>query len=180
MLVLVHELGFYAPAEGAIHIHFDAERLCSAPVLANLIELLAVHGEGLRRLVGTNPRCRRLGGWPKELRELVQMPEFLNLSWEDARARLNSLKLSKYCDFNLKNLVQSIPAKHTFEVRIFPVWLQAQTIIDAAGLFEAILYWALDADTVIKAVPPDMKNLLDELPMSETLRKSWRIRLERL
>ncbi|CAA6805951.1 MAG: Amidoligase enzyme, partial [uncultured Thiotrichaceae bacterium] len=39
LLSIADALRFYAPVEGATHIHFDAEPLCHAPVLANLVAL---------------------------------------------------------------------------------------------------------------------------------------------
>jgi len=175
LLTIARSLGFTIPSEGATHIHFDAAPLQSVPVLVNLMRLLWVFGEKLRQMVGTNPRCRRLGIWPQELYEFVQRPEFTALPWEEARERLAEFELTKYCDFNIKNLIHPTPAKHTFEVRIFPVWLLMQPIIEAAGLFEAILRWAMDfkENTITKSVPPDIETLLNDLPLSQALRQIW-------
>jgi hypothetical protein len=95
----------------------------------------------------------------------VQRPDFITLPWEEARERLAKFELTKYCDFNIKNLIHPTPTKHTFEVRIFPVWLHGDAIIEAAGLFEAILRWAMDfnENTIIKSVPPDIETLIKEL-----------------
>ena len=93
--------------------------------------------------MGTNPKCRRLGKWPEELLVLVHPPGFRSLSWEEAQLHLRKLNLSKYCDFNLKNLIHSIPDKNTFEARIFPGWLDAESIVGAAGLMEEILLEAI-------------------------------------
>lgn len=175
LLRLAAELGFYAPAEGATHLHFDATRLCSALVLANLVAVLWVHGAALRQLVGTNPRCTRLGGWPPALHDLVRSPDFVTLPWEAASLRLAELKLSKYCDFNLLNLIRGLPEKHTFEVRILPVLTDAESILRAAGLFSALLYWATDtsAEQGIKDIPADITGLLRALPLSDDLRRYW-------
>lgn len=179
LLSAANELAFYAPIEGATHIHFDATRLCSASVLANLVKLLWVHGAGLRQLVGANPNCTRLGNWPIALHELVQSPDFLGLSWEEVKACLSEVKLSKFCDFNLKNLLDETSDKHTFEVRIFPVLLDAESIIKAAGLFEAILNWALSTDNS-DALPVDIESLLECLPLSANLRDCWLERLHKI
>lgn len=172
LLSAAKHLEFYAPIEGATHIHFDAARLCCAPVIANLVKLLWVHGAALRQLVGANPQCTRLGDWPETLHDLAQSPNFVTLPWEEARACLGELALSKYCDFNLKNLIDETLDKHTFEIRIFPVWLDAKSIVDAAGLFEAILYWAIQADQS-DALPVDIHSLLEQLPLSSDLRDCW-------
>ena len=175
LLAIARSLGFTAPKEGATHIHFDASPLHSATVLANLMRLLWVHGGTLQKMVGTNQHCRRLGTWSHELYELVQKPEFLNLSWQEAKIHLGQLEIIKYCDFNLKNMIHSTPVKDTFEVRIFPVWLHGQPIIEAAGLFEASLRWAIDSGKNVqtKSVPLEMQTLLNDLPMSEKLRQVW-------
>ena len=163
LLGLARALDFSIPAEGAIHLHFDAAPLCSASAIANLVTLLGIHGESLKQHFGTNPHCRRLGAWPQELFELVASPAFANLVWEEAQAQLAQLKLTKYCDFNLRNLVHPIPDKHTFEVRILPVWLDGQKIVEAAMLFAAILHWACERegerDGQLKPVPADFEDL---------------------
>ena len=159
LLGLARALGFRAPAEGAIHLHFDAAPLCRAATVANLVSLLGIHGESLKHRLGTNPRCRRLGPWPQALFDLIGAPAFSSLPWEDARDQLAQLELTKYCDFNLRNLVHPIPDKHTLEVRILPVWMEAQKIVEAAALFAAILHWARDGDGKPKPVPADLDGL---------------------
>lgn len=172
LLSAAKDLDFYAPIEGATHIHFDGARLCSAPVLSNLVKLLWIQGAPLRKLVGANPNCTRTGNWPEALHELVQNPKFKTLPWEDAKACLSELELSKFCDFNLKNLIDDASDKHTFEVRIFPVWLDAKIIIKAAGLFEAILQWSIQTDPD-EPLPTDLSALLTRLPLSPNLRNYW-------
>ncbi|MFT7533943.1 MAG: hypothetical protein ACI9FD_004987, partial [Gammaproteobacteria bacterium] len=174
-------LGFKAPLEGATHIHFDAGPLCKPFVLANLVRTLSVHGAALKKLVGTNSHCRRLGSWPVELEQAVQSVEFLNApSWEQARAQLLPLKLSKYCDFNIRNFIYCVPDKQTFEVRILPVWLKAQTIVEAAGLFESILRFAIDAGNELKPIPFSLAELLNKLTLEASLRDCWQSRLNDL
>ena len=102
-------LGFTVPQEGAIHIHFDAAALASTRVFCNLVNILWTHGSNLRYLVKTNLNCQRLGNLPESLFELVSDVSFQQLSWSQAKIQLTKLPLSKYCDFNLKNLVYSLP-----------------------------------------------------------------------
>jgi len=178
LLTIARSLGFTAPREGATHIHFDAAPLQSVSVLANLMRLLWVFGSELRQLVKTNPRCRRLGSWPEKFYELVQSSELSTKPWEDARQCLAEFELTKYCDFNLKNLIHQTAAKHTVEVRIFPVWLDGQSIIEAAGLFEGLLRWAINSkENTNIAIPPNLHTLLNELPMSTELRQIWQRRI---
>lgn len=136
-LRLARELGFTAPAEGATHFHFDAGRLQSARALANLVRLLWACP--LREMVGTNPRCRRLGAWPAELLAVVNEAGFEQLEWEQARQRLGQVALTKYCDFNLLNCLNPRARQNTVEVRILPVWLEAEPMLKMAALFAAIL-----------------------------------------
>jgi hypothetical protein len=165
LLGLARSLGFGIPAEGAIHLHFDATPLCSASAVANLVTLLGLHGETLKQHMGTNPRCRRLGAWPQALFELIASPTFIHLAWADAQEQLAQLQLTKYCDFNLRNLVHSVPNKHTFEVRILPVWLHGEKIVEAASLFAAILQWACEEGRQRKPVPADFAALRKILPL---------------
>ncbi len=179
LLAIARSKSFTVPSEGATHIHFDAKPLHSAPILANLMRLLWTFGTSLRQLVGTNSRCRRLGMWSQELYDFVQQPEFYNLPWEAARERLAQFELTKYCDFNIKNLIYPTPAKSTFEVRILPVWQHGLPIVEAAGLFEGILRWAIDfkPNTPLKNIPANMETLLCELPFSQELRQIWQARI---
>lgn len=79
LLRLARELDFYAPVEGATHLHFDAAPLCSAPVIRNLVNLLWAYGPTLKGWVGSNPHCQRLGLWHPELLTLVQAPAWASL-----------------------------------------------------------------------------------------------------
>ncbi|MFB8788306.1 MAG: amidoligase family protein [Potamolinea sp.] len=178
LLSPARSLGFTIPTEGATHMHFDAEPLCSARVFANLVNLLWTHGENLKRLVGTNLNCRRLGTWDEELLVVVNESDFCELSWSDAKARLAKLKLTKYCDFNLKNLIHSIPNKHTFEARIFPSWIHPQPIIEVTALMEAILRYTVTEFKIAPTAPLEGKlesvqEFLEALPIAEDFRSIW-------
>ena len=182
LLTLARRLGFSAPVEGATHFHFDAEPLCDARVFKNLVNLLWAYGPHLRRLVGTNPNCRRLGSFPTALVELVQQPDWETLTWENAVKQLRPLKLTKYCDFNLKNVVYAPADKYTFEARIFPVWLTAEPFYKAIGLMDAILQRAQSSKPVPFAAPTEwasleMKDFLNSLPLTATLQQYWQSRI---
>lgn len=171
-------LGFTIPIEGATHIHFDALPLCSANVFANLVNVFHARGEILKRLVGTNPKCRRLGNWDIALLKLVNESGFRELPWEEAKKLVMKLEITKYCDFNVKNLIYPIPDKLTFEARIFPVWLDSQPIVEAAALIEAILNYAITASEISLHAPIEWKlesveKFIQSLPMSEEMRDIW-------
>ena len=52
LLGLARSLDFGIPAEGAIHLHFDAISLCAASTVADLVTLLGLHGETLKQHLG--------------------------------------------------------------------------------------------------------------------------------
>jgi hypothetical protein len=125
------------------------------------VRFLNQHAEALKERMGTNPRCRRLGTWPPELLELVAVADFIRLEWESAREVLSQIKLSKYCDFNLRNMIHLDPDKHTFEVRILPVWMEAEKIVVAAILYASILRWAVAGGGELKPIPDDFVKIVD-------------------
>lgn len=154
--------GFEVPPESATHLHFDADRLCSARVVANLVKVLWAHGESLKLLFATNPRCVRLGPWPEALSRLVRSRRFADLPWQAAREALAGVGLTKYCDFNLVNLVNQDRQKHTFEVRILPTSLDAQPLVTAAAFFVALLEWCAEGVRP-RRVPANLAALAREM-----------------
>jgi len=181
LLSLARELKFLIPAEGATHFHFDAQPLCQARVFKNLVNLLWAYGPYLRLLVGTNNRCRRLGSLPKALVDLVRSPNWETLPWQSAVTQLEALKLTKYCDFNFKNVVYAPKHKYTFEARIFPVWLTADPFYRAIGLMDAVLLRAQSSVPVTAQSPQQWcfetaEKFLADLPLSEDLFAYWRSR----
>lgn len=145
LLAIARGLGFSAAHEGATHLHFDAERLRSARILRTLAQILDRFGPALRDRLETNPHCRRLGTWPEEALALMQTDAFASWPWPKARAALGRFDFTKYCDFNIKNMLGDSPTKDTFEVRILPVWLTAEPILRAARLMACLLDWAVSA-----------------------------------
>lgn len=136
-------LGFTVPVEAALHVHFDGAALCSAPVLSRLLIALHTYRDQLRDRVKTNPACVRLGATHPDIITLVGSDAFRSADWPQARALLTKLKPTKYCDFNIANLVYGLKQKHTFEVRIFPGTMNPQEMVANAALFERILRWAV-------------------------------------
>lgn len=183
LLEPARELGFTLPQEAASHIHFDGVTLQSAFLLRNLVRFLSTEGEILKRMVGTNPRCVRLGAWPETLIDTVEATDFLSLPWSVARERLLKAKLSKYCDYNLVNLVLDLPGKSTFEVRVLPGMQEPTEVIAAAALFEAVLRRARRLVPRQPSHPwsrASALKLLSELPLSQEAREHWLLRVKRL
>jgi hypothetical protein len=119
-----------------------------------------------------------LGNWNIALFKLVNESSFRELPWEEARTKIAKLELTKYCDFNLKNLIHPIPDKLTFEARIFPVWLDSQPIIEAAALCEAILRYAMSEVEISPIAPLEwklesMQEFLKSLQISEDILNVW-------
>lgn len=152
-LSVARRLGFFAPAEGATHIHFDAAPLRSALAAQSIVRLFVAFGPTLRARLGVNPRCRRLGPLQPELIAAVESPGFAALPWEEARARLMAARPDKYRDLNLRNLILALPHKHTVELRILPVHLHAGPIVEAAALGEALLRRATAELPVLRRPP---------------------------
>lgn len=175
LLAPARALGFTAPAEGATHLHFDAAPFQDARALWGLVNAGVAWGPALRALVRTNPRCRRLGPWPAELHRRVNRPDWVGLGWEQAQAELRALRLSKYCDLNLRNLVDHTPHKHTIEVRTLPVFLHVEPLLHAAALFEGVLRRALtDPPRPRAPLPPeDAGRVLAELELPASTRDHW-------
>ena len=167
------DAGFTCPIEGATHVHFDATPLLSAGAVANLVILLSRHGDELKRLVGTNPHCIRLGKWPDRLLPLVTSPGFAGLEWPVARKELSAIGLAKFCDFNLLNLVTANRDKHTFEVRILPATLDPLAILRSAELFAAILSHCVALPRSMQPVADGLQSVLCALPLAEPARSHW-------
>ncbi|WP_298163532.1 amidoligase family protein [Brevundimonas sp.] len=165
-------LGFTVPIEGATHVHFDGEALCSARAITGLVEVWTQHGAALKRLVGVNPRCVRLGDWPAGLAELTGSEAFQAMAWAEAKAALGAVGLSKYCDLNLANLLTGRPEKHTIELRVLPALQEVEPLMAAAALFEGVLGWCRDREPG-EAAPHSLVDLLIQSPMDETARTHW-------
>jgi putative amidoligase enzyme len=168
-------LGFQLPNEGAVHLHFDATSLRRSAVLANLVLLLAPAQALLRRLIGTNPRCRRLGPWPDELLERVAAPGFAALDWAAALECLKGVRLEKYCDVNLANLIKPRSEKDTIEIRTLPPQIEAMPILCVAALYESILRRACAPEPVapITSLPVERaaaEAFLTRLPLATDVR----------
>lgn len=175
LLEPARKLNFTIPKEAALHIHFDATKLCDTKIFANIVYLFSTYGEALKQLVGTNPNCRRLGKWPQVLHQLVSHPEFKNLSWEEVCEELEEIKLSKFVDFNLINMVHARHEKHTFEVRILPVCMDVEPIMLAATLFEGILQHAIDQPLINPAeLESSLLELIHKLPIDNAVKKHWK------
>ena len=172
------KLGFTIPYEGATHIHFDASALADTRIFGNLVNFFGTYGSILNQLVQTNPNCQRLGNIPQFLLELVNDRSFQQLSWTEATIELKKTELTKYCNFNLKNLVYSLTDKYTLEVRIFPVWLEAKSIIMAAELIEGILKLAVNSNYIehqdaLSCNRETVQDFLSLLSLSTTTHKFW-------
>jgi len=152
LLFPAQELGFAAPREGAVHVHFDAGPLCDARILQRLMLLLETHRDDLRAACKTNPACRRLGPDTAEVLDVATADGFAELPWSEAAARLRAAKPTKFCDFNIRNLVQRPPDKHTVEMRILGPGLDAGEIVARARLFETLFRFAASRAPLAEAI----------------------------
>jgi hypothetical protein len=152
------ELGFTVPLEAAVHLHLDGAPFRQAPALANVVRLFAHWREALRALVRTNPACRRLASLPPELvRTAEGAPSFSDLK---QAATLGGL--TKFFDVNLTQLFADHPVRDTIEVRILPGAINADDILNSAGLIELLLERCLDP-APFPAPPADPSTAVLEL-----------------
>ena len=136
----VNRLGFLIPKEGASHVHFDGQAFTSANILATLMNRLHQQRLSLRKQLETNPHSTRIGAWSKEIMQVINQSDFADLSWSDACQRLAKQSISKYCDFNIRNLIYPQKDKHTFEVRILPVCLDIERLQKKIALLYRVIY----------------------------------------
>ena len=178
LLTTAIELGFTIPQEGATHIHFDAAALADTRIFCNLVNLFWTYEAILQSLVGTNFNCRRLGSIPQTLWNLVNNPHFQQLPWLSAVEALKQLQLSKYCNINFKNLIYALRDKYTLEVRIFPVWLEAESIVMAAELIASLLRLAIASplispSAILNADLAETQDFLAYLPLAPSTSQFW-------
>lgn len=180
LLAAARELGFTVPRESATHVHFDAQALHNAHAVRNLVRLWQRWSGTLKKLVGTNPACRQLGGWPPALMRCVETPGFARLPWPEAQAALAHVGLTKFCDLNLLHLTQPKPAKNTVEVRVLPGSIDTLTILMGAALFEGLLRRAIDPAPVAITAGRERGRgaaaLLQELELADDVRAYWQAR----
>jgi hypothetical protein len=181
-LQLARNLGFYVPVEGATHFHFDGPPLCAALTIRNLVNWLWAYGPTLKQLVGSNPHCQRLGAWPEALWTLVQTPGWSDLPWQKALEKLKTISLTKYCDFNLKNLIYPLRQKHTFEIRILPVHLELAPLLAEINLMAAVIQRARETVPVepqppLPIGPATLSRMMNELPISPSELSYWQTRI---
>jgi hypothetical protein len=168
------ELGFTIPVEAALHVHFDAAPLCTAGSFAKLVLIFDRFGDQLKGLFNTSPHCTRLGKWPEDLPSLVEEPSFLASSWEDARSRLKALKLTKYVDFNVMNMIYPLSEKHTFEVRILPVEFDVASILKSTALLEGLLRLATAPGVSLSDIRTGtLDNLIAKMEIEPAARNYW-------
>lgn len=172
-------LGFTIPQEAALHIHFDAAELSNARAFSNLVLIFHRHRDELKHLLKTNANCVRLGSWPDEFVKIVADPRFLELKWSEVRTQLLALKLNKFVDFNVLNILIANPNKHTFEVRIVPVSFDVDLILHQTALFEGLLRTAanLSADRHWLETAP-LRALIEQMEGDAKAIKYWLNELE--
>jgi hypothetical protein len=152
-------LGFTVPAEAAVHVHFDGAPFRQPHALANVIRLFGYWRQALHALLRTNPACRRLAPLPAPLMaaagggpSLDDAAAGRSPSLEDLRRAAAEGGLSKFFDVNLTQLLTGSPRRDTIEVRILPGTLDADDVLNRAGLVELLLERCRDPAPV--PVPP--------------------------
>jgi hypothetical protein len=138
------ELGFTVPHEAAVHLHLDGAPFREPHALANVVRLFAHWREPLRTLLRTNPACRRLAPLPAPLVAAADgVPSYAGLV-----AAATAGGLTKFFDVNLTQLLTGTPVRDTIEIRILPGAIDADDIMNRAGLVELLLDRCLDREPV--------------------------------
>lgn len=165
LLGIAKSLGFTIPSEGATHLHFEAFELHSAHAIRNIINLFGAYDKILMALFQTNNQCIRLGEWHHSIFDLVEKPFFPSLTWQKVKDEFKRLPLTKYCNYNVVNIIHEIPEKPTFEVRILPSTLDPFEIICAASVIETLLGMARSstAYSQMKSITPSEENIQEFL-----------------
>jgi hypothetical protein len=165
------ELGYTLAIESATHIHFDGEALKTPKIFANVAELLNRYRLVLRYLFQTNRHCVRLGPWSAEFLLCIRKEEFRNLTWDEAKTLIRGVGLTKFCDFNLRNIIYDVPDKNTIEIRILPGLIKTEPVLIAAEIIELILRKAMaskwiNASTVLGADKVSLQQMFKEIGWS--------------
>ncbi len=165
LLNIAKSLHFTIPGEGATHLHFEAFEFHSAHIIRNIVNLFGTYDKLLMALFKTNDKCIRLGKWHQSIFELVEKPFFPTLSWREVKDEFKRLPLTKYCNYNLVNIIYEIPEKPTFEVRILPSTLDPVEITYAASVIETLLSMACSSMTYNQTTPiaPNKENIQEFL-----------------
>ena len=144
---------------------------------ATASESVVTYDELLMVLFKTNHKCIRLGRWHQSIFELVEQPRFPTLSWEQVKDEFKRLPLTKYCNYNLINIIHDIQEKPTFEVRILPSTLDPFEITCAASVIETLLFMARSSMRYSQTLPiptnkENIHQFLDTINISKNIRHS--------
>lgn len=123
------DLGFTAPVEGAVHLHFDARPFDDSHAFRRLAHWYWSRQHLLRDVVGTNLGCRMLAPWPQGVLDAVSSSEYLSNPWSEVKRYLARLFGHNYFDINVMNLLRGDEKKLTIEMRFFPVSLDVNLIL---------------------------------------------------
>ena len=178
LLNIAKSLNFTIPCEGATHLHFEAFEFHSAHIIRNIVNLFGSYDKLLMALFKTNAKCIRLGKWHQSIFELVEKPCFPTLSWQQVKDEFKQLPLTKYCNYNLINIIHEIQDKPTFEVRILPSTLDPFEITCAASIVETLLLMAQSSTNYNQTLPisPNKENIeefLETMNISDGIRQFY-------
>ena len=179
LLSCAKESQFQIPEEGATHLHFDGKPFAEVTTFIKTARFLQEYRLVLRRLLGTNFNCRRIGDWSNDFLELIKTDDLNGLDWQEYRKRLSKTSINKYCDFNLRNLIYDIPDKHTLEIRILPSTLDSDYIYRSVRLFKAIFAYLSTVEMIpyLKVSEPSLGRLeyfFDKLALASNDESIWR------
>lgn len=143
------DLGFTLPAEGATHLHYDAEPFRNPDAFRRLVRTFGGDLGPMRERFATNGNCRGIGVLDAKLVDLVNDPAYETLPWPQIVARAQATgSLTKYCDVNLQHLLAEVPRIDTVEFRMLPSTLDSSQFADLLSGVEELV------DSIVGPVQP--------------------------
>lgn len=140
-LVFEHleRLAFFVPRESATHVHFDGEPFLSVPRFRNLVRALLHYGPEIKARFEGNPNCVRLGDFDSDFLSAVAAEEPSGVAFPAFAARMLKTGVSKWCDFNVFNLLYPHAGKCTVEFRTLGTRLDAERLFEISDVFARLL-----------------------------------------
>lgn len=137
VMKLAASRGFTVPSEAAVHAHFDAAPFRSTALLRRLVLGFTEQRERLLRVFEPNPKCRKLGPFPRDVVRVAREATD-DLEFETVAAAMLLAGLKREADLNLLGLVERFPKQPTLELRCLPGSLEPEPTLmrlDQAGHF---------------------------------------------
>lgn len=141
VLTTTGDLGCTVPSTAALHLHLDAAPFADAHRLAALIVGWNADVDGHREALGTNPRCLKLGAFPKDAVRVAESVRSRTdpLPFRTVATAWRLAGVDKALDLNLRGVLDERPVQPTLEIRCLPMALNADAVIATLDRGEALV-----------------------------------------